>query len=243
MLKRWLLFVVVMSSAALTAYGQSPFVVVDQVHYSGLPDVQITATNTSNPDISTLRMYLQNLPSAPNPNWPYLSSRGYDLQNNNNVPAFPVEARVFNGTIQIWSSNGQYQYFHDAGCPSCQCPIAGKCLESYLNQFFPTLPSERSENTGPAIVDEPPYIWEGIVPPGLPTNGYEPPYDPAFWNNVAKSRNCNNCYNYGPNKKNNQFAQPGFNGGRQITQVDCPNVTASAIADGLIPWPANVACS
>jgi hypothetical protein len=238
MLQRWPLIMVVTFVAVLAAYGQSPFVVVDQVYYSGRPDLQIIVTDISNPDISTLRMYLHNLPSAPPPNWPYMSSTGYDLQNNNNVPNFPQEVRVFNGTIQEWSSGGQFQYFQDVGCPTCICPTQGKCLESFLDNYFPTVPSESTAG----IADQIPDRWESIFFP-LPTNGYEPPYNPGFWNNDAKTRDCNNCYNYGANKKNNQYAQPGFTGNRLYSEFSCPNVTAAAIADGLIPWPADVPCS
>jgi hypothetical protein len=60
-----------------------------------------------------------------------------------------------------------------------------------------------------------------------------PQYDPAIWNNDPHVRGCNNCYNYGCNIRTDNFAQPGFGSGNQYQQINCPDVGAGAVSDGL----------
>jgi len=45
-----------------------------------------------------------------------------------------------------------------------------------------------------------------------PLNGYEPTYNPNYWNNNKNIKNNNNCYSYSVNNKNHQFGkpQPGY---------------------------------
>jgi uncharacterized protein YjiS (DUF1127 family) len=45
-----------------------------------------------------------------------------------------------------------------------------------------------------------------------PLNGYEPKYNPNYWNNNKNIKNNNNCYSYSVNNKNHHFGkpQPGY---------------------------------
>jgi hypothetical protein len=45
-----------------------------------------------------------------------------------------------------------------------------------------------------------------------PLSGYEPDYNPNYWNNNKNIKNNNNCYSYSVNNKNHQFGkpQPGY---------------------------------
>ena len=45
-----------------------------------------------------------------------------------------------------------------------------------------------------------------------PLSGYEPKYNPKYWNNNKNIKNNNNCYSYSVNNKNHQFGkpQPGY---------------------------------
>ncbi len=45
-----------------------------------------------------------------------------------------------------------------------------------------------------------------------PISGYEPTYNPKYWNNNKNIKNNNNCYSYSVNNKNNKFGkpQPGY---------------------------------
>ena len=158
-------------SAALTALAQpSGSITVDQVLYAGRPDPQVIVTNSTDPNISNLESFLQNLPPTSPPNWPNLGPRGFLLENNN-VPTFPQEVRVFQGVIRIFQSNSLH-YFLD---------VHG--LESELATLFPPVPSAPA-----AVIDREP----GTPLPldqlstmiGLPTNGFEPRYIYVCINNA-----------------------------------------------------------
>ena len=45
-----------------------------------------------------------------------------------------------------------------------------------------------------------------------PLSGYEPKYNPKYWNNNKNIKNNNNCYSYSVNNKNHKFGkpQPGY---------------------------------
>lgn len=60
-----------------------------------------------------------------------------------------------------------------------------------------------------------------------------PPFNPGKWN-IPSVQPYNNCYNYGNDKITNTFAQPGRGSGTIITDVDCAEVSAAAVRDGLI---------
>lgn len=57
-------------------------------------------------------------------------------------------------------------------------------------------------------------------------------YNPNFWN-ASNVMPYNNCYNYGRNWRTDTFAQPGRAHGAQTGTMQCANVTAAALADGL----------
>jgi len=203
--------------AMLSCRAQS--IIVTQLFHSGLPDNKITVTNSSSPSISTLKTYLQSLPSASQPTWPILGLRGY-LLDNESVAGFPEEVRVFQGVIRIYQS-GVFSYHLD---------VHG--LESYLNSVF-------------GSVDPPPIsdvVAKPAVDPPLPRSGSEPPYNPAIWNDHDGVELNNNCYNYATNKRTNTFAQPGKASIGAVTDMACTPVLQSAIEDGLIPWVENVQC-
>ncbi|MEI8146726.1 MAG: hypothetical protein WCH83_14800, partial [Alphaproteobacteria bacterium] len=59
-----------------------------------------------------------------------------------------------------------------------------------------------------------------------------PAYSPAFWNQPSIQPR-NNCYNYANNRATNTFAQPGRAHGAQTSTMQCAQVNAAAIKDGL----------
>ncbi len=65
-----------------------------------------------------------------------------------------------------------------------------------------------------------------------------PSYTPSFWNDGGVIHYNNNCYNYANNKRTDTFAQPGRAAGAKYTSIQCANVRAAAVADGVIVCPA-----
>lgn len=57
-------------------------------------------------------------------------------------------------------------------------------------------------------------------------------FNPGFWNDPSHITR-NNCYNYASNRRTDTFAQPGRASGHPITALNCANVTAAALSDGL----------
>lgn len=74
---------------------------------------------------------------------------------------------------------------------------------------------------------------------GCPVNKGQnaPVYNPGFWNNNLVRLRNNNCYNYANDQATNTFAQPGRGTGQQYNALNCPNVNAAAIRDGLVNVP------
>ena len=67
-----------------------------------------------------------------------------------------------------------------------------------------------------------------------PCAAYDAPdYDPARWNNNPTVLRNNNCYNYANDRITNTFAQPGRGSGQIYAAIDCEEVGAAAIRDGL----------
>jgi hypothetical protein len=68
-----------------------------------------------------------------------------------------------------------------------------------------------------------------------------PPYEPSWWNDATPDgtggarQYTNNCYNYACNYRSDTFAQPGKAAGAVWTQLLCPNVSAAAVHDALMP--------
>ena len=63
-----------------------------------------------------------------------------------------------------------------------------------------------------------------------------PLYEPDWWNASAR-RPYNNCYNYACNYLTNSFAQPGRATGHMYSALNCDQVKAGAVSDGLIDTP------
>ncbi len=63
-----------------------------------------------------------------------------------------------------------------------------------------------------------------------------PLYEPNWWNVPARQPH-NNCYNYGTNYLTNTFAQPGEASGNKYNSINCTEVKAGAVSDGLIDSP------
>ena len=72
-----------------------------------------------------------------------------------------------------------------------------------------------------------------VIPTTTTTPGEcSPAYDPNKWNSDSKTLNCNNCYNYGCDKRTDDYAQPGYASGISIF-YSCSSVINGAKADGL----------
>ncbi|MHC4956375.1 MAG: hypothetical protein ACYTGZ_21240 [Planctomycetota bacterium] len=71
-----------------------------------------------------------------------------------------------------------------------------------------------------------------------------PDYSPNFWNSSSWVRTNNNCYNYSNNKRTDTFAQPGRASGTTLglSNLNCADVTAAAIADGIEAAPSSATC-
>lgn len=69
-----------------------------------------------------------------------------------------------------------------------------------------------------------------------------PAYEPTFWNDSGTIQYYNNCYNYGNNKRTDTFAQPGRRSGDYPNPMECAEVAAAAVSDGLEVLPASGVC-
>jgi len=74
-----------------------------------------------------------------------------------------------------------------------------------------------------------------------------PKYEPSVWNDNPTIMEDNNCYNYGCDIQNNTFAQPGKAHGIALphpcfSNGTCSDVTAGAIADGLVLVNCDAGC-
>jgi hypothetical protein len=69
-----------------------------------------------------------------------------------------------------------------------------------------------------------------------------PPYEPSVWNDSDGTQFNNNCYNYACNVHTNTFAQPGRATGNMYNQLDCPDVGAGAVSDGLVALDCDRGC-
>jgi hypothetical protein len=69
-----------------------------------------------------------------------------------------------------------------------------------------------------------------------------PPYEPAGWNDGSSIQFNNNCYNYACDIRTNTFAQPGRATGNQYQSIDCPQVGAGAVSDGLVQVDSDKGC-
>jgi hypothetical protein len=69
-----------------------------------------------------------------------------------------------------------------------------------------------------------------------------PPYDPAQWNDNNGIQFNNNCYNYACDIRTDTFAQPGRASGHEYQAIDCQDVGAGAVSDGLVSTDCNIGC-
>jgi len=72
-----------------------------------------------------------------------------------------------------------------------------------------------------------------------------PKYEPNIWNSDQNVQWNNNCYNYGCDIQTNTFAQPGRAHGIILpwpSGMNCRDVTAGAVADGLSPVNCDDGC-
>jgi hypothetical protein len=71
-----------------------------------------------------------------------------------------------------------------------------------------------------------------------------PVYNPGKWNDNSDVQDDNNCYNYACDTRTNTYAQPGRAHGISLNLYDpkCPDVTAAAIADGLVSNDCDKGC-
>jgi hypothetical protein len=64
------------------------------------------------------------------------------------------------------------------------------------------------------------------------------PFEAAKWNDGGTAQKCNNCYNYACDIRTDNFAQPGGSS-MSKSQMNCADVTAKALSDGLFPCPSS----
>lgn len=71
-----------------------------------------------------------------------------------------------------------------------------------------------------------------------------PGYQPELWNDGDGIQYRNNCYDYCRNQQTNEFTQPGRQHGWILTRnpYTCAEVTAAAVADGLVRSTKEAAC-
>ncbi len=69
-----------------------------------------------------------------------------------------------------------------------------------------------------------------------------PRYEPAAWNDANGVQYNNNCYDYGCNIKTGTYAQPGRGTGHMYSSIDCAQVGAGAVSDGLVSTDCDRGC-
>ena len=69
-----------------------------------------------------------------------------------------------------------------------------------------------------------------------------PPYAPSVWNDNNGIQFSNNCYNYACDLRTDTYAQPGLATGNQYNSIDCRQVGAGAMSDGLVWVEADKGC-
>lgn len=69
-----------------------------------------------------------------------------------------------------------------------------------------------------------------------------PRYDPGAWNDHNGIQYNNNCYNYACNLQTGTFAQPGRASGHMYQHINCADVGAGAVSDGLVSTDCDIGC-
>lgn len=112
------------------------------------------------------------------------------------------------------------------GSQVAQAAGNGGCVKIAIGDATHFLTGQKVEAQQSVLGVPSPMSAQVIVKPGG-----APPYNPAFWNDPSIV-GCNNCYNYGCNKRTDTFAQPGYAHGVSHS-TNCPTVSSAAQADGL----------
>lgn len=90
------------------------------------------------------------------------------------------------------------------------------------------------------------WYWRYVLRKALPRDCsglYGPPrYEPNEWNDGGQIQYNNNCYNYACNIRTDTFAQPGRASGNMYTSLDCSEVSAGAVSDGLVGQDCDQGC-
>jgi hypothetical protein len=110
-------------------------------------------------------------------------------------------------------------------------------LETPLRDFLTTqleLPTRLPPRSRVSVADEAEIVPpEEAAAPAVTCNLEFGAFNPGFWNNDARIKKCNNCYNYASNWRTDTFAQPGLGCGRELTAANCGEVTRAALCDGM----------
>ncbi len=69
-----------------------------------------------------------------------------------------------------------------------------------------------------------------------------PSYEPSTWNDANGVQYNNNCYNYACDLKTGTYAQPGQASGNFYSAIDCAEVGAGAVSDGLVEVDCDAGC-
>lgn len=69
-----------------------------------------------------------------------------------------------------------------------------------------------------------------------------PRYEPAVWNDADGVQYNNNCYNYSCNIRTGTYAQPGRASGNMYGSINCAEVGAGAVSDGLVATDCDRGC-
>lgn len=69
-----------------------------------------------------------------------------------------------------------------------------------------------------------------------------PEYEPSVWNDADGVQYNNNCYNYACDMRTGTYAQPGRATGNQYASLNCQEVGAGAVSDGLVETDCDDGC-
>src|SRR5579871_5831857 len=129
--------------------AQTGSIKVTVLSKSGAPDPSFEITSPT--DIQTMQSMLTGLQPAPAPTWPQFGFRGYALDNTG-VPSFPATLRVFQGTIEIYSTSGINFFADSHGLESFVRSRAGSAAAAVAIKLAPQ--ESGSLVTTPRIIND-----------------------------------------------------------------------------------------